>query len=332
MGAKNGKEKDFENSSITPVFEKSLNSNKNNGKIILKNQINDEITNELKEEVILPREDEYYDSSEIIFENKQELKIKDFFDNYCEEDSNPNLNKFYPDNIFICKRSKSFVPKPVILKTPLLKPNPSDNIFYPFRLSMKSYGMVPKWNEKPNKILFDYQKEHMDYKSCNDKIELSDDYLLYAETEKTTPNLEDLQDLLSFRQKMSNFRSSINDSSYNEYESILSCENIIEDIQEEKKKKRHKSKKKSDWNKYVKYMLKKEKNKSLAKYKNRKSEPYPDFSNKFYRNESNKDTNIEEDEKKEEEDNDDNEEGFSILGMIERVSKEKKRTKSEVIN
>lgn len=332
MGAKNGKEKDFENSSITPVFEKSLNSNKNNGKIILKNQINDEITNELKEEVILPREDEYYDSSEIIFENKQELKIKDFFDNYCEEDSNPNLNKFYPDNIFNCKRSKSFVPKPVILKTPLLKPNPSDNIFYPFRLSMKSYGMVPKWNEKPNKILFDYQKEHMDYKSCNDKIELSDNYLLYAETEKTTPNLEDLQDLLSFRKKMSNFRNSINDSSYNEYESILSCEDIIEDIQEEKKKKRHKSKKKSDWNKYVKYMLKKEKNKSLAKYKNRKSEPYPDFSNKFYKNESNKDTNIEEDEKKEEEDNDDNEEGFSILGMIERVSKEKKRTKSEVIN
>lgn len=332
MGAKNGKEKDFENSSITPVFEKSLNSNKNNGKIILKNQINDEITNELKEEVILPRENEYYDSSEIIFENKQELKIKDFFDNYCEEDSNPNLNKFYPDDIFNCKRSKSFVPKPVILKTPLLKPNPSDNIFYPFRLSMKSYGMVPKWNEKPNKILFDYQKEHMDYKSCNDKIDLSDDYLLYAETEKTTPNLEDLQDLLSFRKKMSNFRNSINDSSYNEYESILSCEDIIEDIQEEKKKKRHKSKKKSDWNKYVKYMLKKEKNKSLAKYKNRKSEPYPDFSNKFYKNESNKDTNIEEDEKKEEEDNDDNEEGFSILGMIERVSKEKKRTKSEVIN
>ena len=129
MGAKNGKEKDFENSSITPVFEKSLNSNKNNSKKIIKNQINDEITSELKEEVILPREDEYYDSPEIIFENKQELKIKDFFDNYCEEDSNPNLNQFYPDDLFNCKRSKSFVPKPVILKTPILKPNPSDNIF-----------------------------------------------------------------------------------------------------------------------------------------------------------------------------------------------------------
>ena len=334
MGAKNGKEKNFENSSVTPVFEKSLNSNKNNSKIILKKQIEDDITNELKEEVILPREDEYYDSSEIIFENKQELKIKDFFDNFGEENSDPNLNRFYPDDIFNCKRSKSFVPKPVILKAPTLKPNPLDNIFYPFRLSMKSYGMVPKWNEKPNKILFDYQKEHMDYKSCNDKIEFSDDYLLYTETEKTTPNLEDLQDLLSFRQKMSNFRSTINDSTYNEYESILSCEDIIEDIQEVKKKKRHKSKKKSDWNRYVKYMLKKERHRSLTKYKNRKSEPFPDFSNKFYKNGSSKDTSIEEDEKKEEEDKDkdDNEEGFSILGMIERVSKERKRTKSVVVN
>ena len=330
MDAKNEKEKDFENSSVTPVFEKSLNNNK----IINENQIIDEITNELKEEVILPREDEYYDSSEMIFENKQELKIKDFFDNYGEENSNQNLYKFYPDDIFNCKRSKSFVPKPVKLKTPTLKPNPSDNIFYPFRLSMKSYGIVPKWNEKPNKILFDYQKEHMDYKSCNDKIELSDDdYLLYAETEKTTPNLEDLQDLLSFRKKMSNFRSSINDSPYNEYESILSCEEIIEDMQEEKKKKRHKSKKKSDWNKYVKYMLKKEKNKSLSKYKNRKSEPFPDLPKKFEKNESYKDSNLEEDEKKEDEVNEDNdnEEGFSILGMIERVSKERKRTKSVVI-
>ena len=332
MGAKNEKEKDFENLSDTSVFEKSLNSISNTNNIIFKKQIIDELTNELKEEVILPREDEYYDSPEIIFEKKQELKIKDFLDNYGEEDSNPNLNQFYPDDIFNCKRSKSFVPKPVILKTPTLKPNPSDNVFYPFRLSMKSYGIVPKWNEKPNKILFDYQKEHMDYKSCNDKIDLSDDYLLYAETEKTTPNLEDLQDLLGFRQKMSNFRSSINDPPYNEYESILSCEDIIEDIQEEKKKKRHKSKKKSDWNKYVKYMLKKEKNKSLSKYKDRKSEPFPDIPKKYDKNVSTKDSNIEEDEKKEDEDANDNEEGFSILGMIERVYQEKKRTKSVVIN
>ena len=52
---------------------------------------------------------------------------------------------------------------------------------------------------------------------------------------------------------------------------------IIEDIQEEKKKKRHRSKKKSDWNRYIKYQLKKEKNKSLANYKNRKSLIIKDF-------------------------------------------------------
>ena len=44
--------------------------------------------------------------------------------------------------------------------------------------------------------------------------------------------------------------------------------------------------------------------------------------------------NIEDRYEKEEEDKDkdDNEEGFSILGMIERVSKERKRTKSVVVN
>ena len=74
-------------------------------------------------------------------------------------------------------------------------------------------------------------------------------------------------------------------------------------------------------------------NKSLSKYKNRKSEPFPDLPKKFEKNESYKDSNLEEDEKKEDEVNEDNdnEEGFSILGMIERVSKERKRTKSVVI-
>ena len=326
MGAKNAKKKEFECASILSVFEKSLNSNSdiNDESLIKKNS--DEITKEIKEEVILPREDEYSDSSEIIFEKTNEIKIKDFFENYGE-DNNIILNKFYPDDSLNCKKSKCFVPKPVILKTPRLTSNPKDNFFYPFRLSMKSYGIVSKWNEKPNKILFYYQKEHLDCKSCNDKVEyLDDDYLLYAETEKTTPNLEDLQDLLGFRKKMINFRDSLNNTLYNEYENILNCEDIIEDIQEEKKKKRHRSKKKSDWNRYIKYQLKKEKNKSLANYKNRKSEPFPEIQKHYSKN----DSNVNEENKKEDEDIDENDEGLSILGMIERVSK-RKRTKSVVV-
>ena len=328
MGAKYVKGKDYDNLSALTVFEKSLSLDKNNNEQILKDNTIDEITNEIKQEVVLPREDECSDSQEIIFEKKDELKIKDFFENCEEKDSIPNLNQFYDEDIFNCKRGKSFVPKPVILKFPPLR-NLSDNFPYPFRLSMKSYGIVPKWNEKPNKILFNYEKEHLDFKSCNDKIEYSYDYLLYADTEKTTPNLEDLQDLLSFRKKMIDFRSSINDSlPYNEYESILSCEDIIEDIQEEKKKKRHRSKKKSDWNRYVNYILKKKRNKSLSNYKNRKSEPFPHISKKFNNNDSLKESNEEEEDKKEDEDEDDDEEGFSILGMIERVSKEKKKKKN----
>ena len=330
MGAKYEKEKNYDNLSALTVFEKSLSLDKNNKKEIINDNTIDEITNEIKQEVVLPREDENSDSPEIILEKKEELNIKDFLANCEEKDSYPSLNQFYDEDIFQCKRIKSFVPKPVILKTPPL-PNFSDNFPYPFRLSMKSYGIVPKWNEKPNKILFYYQKEHLDCKSCNDKMEYSYDYLLYADTEKTTPNLEDLQDLLSFRKKMIDFRSTINDSPYNEYESILSCEDIIEDIQEEKKKKRHRSKKKSDWNRYVNYILKKKRNKSLSNYKNRKSEPFPAIPKKFNNNSSLKESNEEEEDKKEDEDEDedDNEEEFSILGMIERVSKEKKRNKKK---
>ena len=80
MGAKNAKKKEFECASILSVFEKSLNSNSdiNDESLIKKNS--DEITKEIKEEVILPREDEYSDSSEIIFEKTNEIKIKDFFE------------------------------------------------------------------------------------------------------------------------------------------------------------------------------------------------------------------------------------------------------------
>ena len=108
----------------------------------------------------------------------------------------------------------------------------------PFKLSMKSYGISPKWNQKPNKILLDFQKDIIDSNSCNDQEELLDEYnLTFADTEeRSTPNPEDLLELLKCRKKMIKFRNSINDKPYNEYENILNSEDIIGDIQKGKKK------------------------------------------------------------------------------------------------
>ena len=139
------------------------------------------------------------------------------------------------------------------------------------KLSIKSFGIVPKINQKPNKILLDFQKDIMDCKSCNDnEEEMFEEYLLFsADTEKTTPNPEDLQDLLNCRKKMIKFRNSINYSPYCEYENILNFEKMLNDIQDENEI--NHGKKKSIWNKYIKDQLDKDKEKSKNYFKDRKS-------------------------------------------------------------
>ena len=333
MGAKNCKKNDLEKTSISSVYEKSLNSNSSRDNPSLKNVSREDLMNEIKEEINLPLENEFNESPEIIFEEKGQSCIQNylcndgFFNSSKEKDI--YLNKFYPaDDLYNKKRSKSFVPKPVILATPRLHSKDSENINFmsPFKLSIKSFGIVPKINQKPNKILLDFQKDIMDCKSCNDnEEEMFEEYLLFsADTEKTTPNPEDLQDLLNCRKKMIKFRNSINYSPYCEYENILNFEKMLNDIQDENEI--NHGKKKSIWNKYIKDQLDKDKEKSKNYFKHDKrlySEPFPDVDincDNF---------NCEED--KEDEKESDNDEGLFILGVIERAAKERKRPKSVVV-
>ena len=354
MGAKNCKNKDLENKSNSSLYEKSLSSKLSKKNKTSKKNIREEIINELKEEVELPIENEDTESPEVIFEKKEHLKIKNILEN---NDDDYCLNKFFPEDLFDIKRSKSFVPKPVILETPRLHSKASDNfILSPFKLSIKSYGIVPKWNQKPNKILLDFQKDKIDCKSCNDKEEdILEEFILYnSETEKTTPNLEDLQDLLNCRKKMIKFRNSINYFPCYEYENILNSEEIINDIQKDdndiNEHNYHHHKKKSFWYKHIKNQLKEEKNnyrKSLIHNKRLYSEPFPDIelncdtmslakdNNLFKDDEKEKKEEKEEkdnfDEIQEKEENDDKDSGLFILGVIERAAKERKRTKSVVV-
>ena len=354
MGAKNSKKKNIETLSSSSVYEKSLSSNSDKLITNSKNETRQQIINELKEEVELPIENEYNSvSPEVIFESNEENKIKNYFENtdFNDDDNNDYLNKFFPDDLFNMKRSKTFVPKPVILETPRLHSKASDNVLLsPFKLSIKSFGIVPKWNQRPNKILSEFQRDKIDSKSCNDnEEEMIEEYLLFnAETEKTTPNLEDLQDLLNCRKKMIKFRNSINYKHCGEYENILNCDDLIGDIQEDNEL-RH-SKKKSFWYKHIKDQMKEKKSKSLVHDVRLYSEPFPDIQLDYDKNnENNKDYSEDEKEEKEEkeenkkkkkkkgkikDDNDDssdNDNGLFILGVIERAAKERKGRKTVVV-
>ena len=332
MGAKNSKKNDLEKISISSVYEKSLNSNSSPNNPSLKNASREDLINEIKEEIDLPLENEFNESPEIILEEKgQSLMQNNIFNDGYFNSSKENdiyLNKFFPaEDLSNTKRSKSLVPKPVILEAPRLHSKNSENINFmsPFKLSIKSFGIVPKINQKPNKILLDFQKDIMDCKSCNDnEEEIFEEYLLFsADTEKTTPNPEDLQDLLNCRKKMIKFRNSINYSPYCEYENILNFEKMLNNIQDENEIKH--GKKKSMWNKYIKDQLNQKKNhKNYFEHDERLySEPFPDI-------EINCD-NFNCDENKEDEKDNENEDGLFILGVIERAAKERKRPKSVVV-
>ena len=334
MGAKNSKKNiSQDNLSISSVFEKPLSSNSDKNQDLPKINIIDDNFKEIRDEIKLPIENEFTESPEIIFEPKQELKIKNFFednDNDIYDDNDDYLNKFFPEDLFNMKRSKTYAPKPLILETPRLHSKASENLYMsPFQLSKKSFGIVPKFNQKPNKIYLDFPKDKIDCKSCNDKEELLEEYFLYySETEKTTPNLEDLQDLLNCRKKMIKFRNSINYKHYHEYENILNCDDIFEDIQDNNENVHH-SKKKSFWQKHIKYQLSKDKDKNLIHNQRLNSEPFPMIKMNFNKNNFDNDIEDEKEDDKEKDDEDEDE-GLFILGVIERAAKERKRTKSVV--
>ena len=297
MGNKSPKQNNEDQKSASSVLNLSLESNKEiNSDSLINDNISD-IINELKDKVIIPMENEYNESSEFLLEGKEEeLKIKFFFENNDDENI---LN----EGLFNKKRSKTFVPKILIKNTPKPHPKESNEYISPLKLSIKSYGNIPKWNKKPNAVLYDFQKNLIDCKSCNDEDSLDDYYLLNAETERNTPNVEDLQNLLNCRKIMTIFRNSINERTFKEYENILNSDYIFDESKEES----NHSKKNNFWYKHIKLQQLRDKNKNVFHTKRICSEPLVNGFNSV--------CEVDEDKK---------DHGLFILGILESAANEKK--------
>ena len=299
MGNKNNKQEIEEQKSNSSVLNLSIESNKDPNIDSINITDNSDIIDELKKEVNLPIENEYLESSKFVEDKKEEeFEINLFFQK--------NINTPLDEEIFYKKRSNTFVSKKQIKKTPKPHPKESNDYISPLKLSIKSYGHFQKWNKKPNYVLYNFQKDIIDCKSCNDEDILDDYFLFNSETERTTPNVDDLQNLLNCRKKMFIFRNSINDRMYKEYENILNSDYIF-DENKQSNIFNFQQRKNSFWIKHIKQQQLKDKM-SLTHTKRIVSEPLIDI-NDFVNNEDKEKDNH----------------GLFILGILESAANERKK-------
>jgi hypothetical protein len=234
-------EEEEDKKSISSVLNFSLDSTKEINKQITSNENIFDIKEELMDKVHVPIENELDESEEFLLEGK-ENEIRSFF---YEEKANSR------------KRSQTFVPKNnrMVIHKPI-REEPKEYMS-PLKLSRKTFGNISKFNQKPNDVLCDFQKYILDNKSCNDEDSSDDFFLLYSETERSTPNHEDLENLLDCRKKMILFKNTINDRTIKEYENILNSDNIF--MKENKNNMSSYQQRKSNfWNKHIRQKLKNE--------------------------------------------------------------------------
>ena len=299
MGNKNNKQEIEEQKSNSSVLNLSIESNKDPNIDSINITDNSDIIDELKKEINLPIENEYLESSKFVEDKKEEeFELNLFFQK--------NINTPLDEEIFYKKRSNTFVSKKQIKKTPKPHPKESNDYISPLKLSIKSYGHFQKWNKKPNYVLYNFQKDIIDCKSCNDEDILDDYFLFNSETERTTPNVDDLQNLLNCRKKMFIFRNSINDRMYKEYENILNSDYIF-DENKQSNIFNFQQRKNSFWIKHIKQQQLKDKM-SLTHTKRIVSEPLIDI-NDFANNEDKENDNH----------------GLFILGILESAANERKK-------
>jgi hypothetical protein len=288
MGTLHNKHIPEDKKSISSVLNLSLNSNKEFKEELISNEDNISDINELKNIINIEIENENIESNEFILEGKEnDIKIKNYFENELDEEL---IHK---------KRSKTFVPIISYKNAPRPHPKESNEYISPLKLSIKSFCNISKWNMKPNSVLYEFQKDIIECKSCNDSIDNDDYYIYNSETERTTPNVEDLQDLLNCRKKMSIFRDSIDERSFKEYENILNSDYIFEEKKDINNN--HHQKKNKFWNKYIKQQKLKD------KHKIHKERILSDPSVKTY-----------------DEDKDKKDSGLFILGILESAAYERK--------
>ena len=224
------------------LFHFALDSNNISNK-----ELNSDTKEDLSDKINGPKPKNIYKSKIITLdeENEKELNLenKDFLDaeigkiNINENIIRESRKKEIKNEIYIFQKPRSF-PK---------DPDP-DEIVSPLTLHRKTFGSNEQSNKKPNKVLCDFQKTVIDCKSCNDNDEDSqeDFYLYSSETERTTPNPEDLHSLLDCRKKMTLFKNCINSRKVKECENILNIDDIFID----------KTKKNAFLRKHIKQILK----------------------------------------------------------------------------
>jgi hypothetical protein len=198
------------NSSVLNLSLDISSHNQNNNDIISDSCSNSsfEIPKSLSKKVILKEEKEDTDSTT---SNYECIQIKD-------------------ENNITRKRSKTnYIPRCLINNAPKIKPKKiDDELISPLKLCIKTIYQENSSEKKANNLLYDFQKDLIDCKSCNDNISEDDNDLFSDDTERTTPNETDLNNFSLCRKKMKNVISSSNISSSYEYENILNSESIFQ--------------------------------------------------------------------------------------------------------
>lgn len=235
------------NSSVLNLSLDISSHNQNNNDIISDSCSNSsfEIPKSLSKKVILKEEKEDTDSTT---SNYECIQIKD-------------------ENNITRKRSKTnYIPRCLINNAPKIKPKKiDDELISPLKLCIKTIYQENSSEKKANNLLYNFQKDLIDCKSCNDNISEDDNDLFSDDTERNTPNETDLNNFSLCRKKMKNVISSSNISSSYEYENILNSESIFQSTCKSSNNycNCHKNRKNNFWHKHI----LKQKLKTMEKYK-----------------------------------------------------------------
>lgn len=235
------------NSSVLNLSLDISSHNQNNNDIISDSCSNSsfEIPKSLSKKVILKEEKEDTDSTT---SNYECIQIKD-------------------ENNITRKRSKTnYIPRCLINNAPKIKPKKiDDELISPLKLCIKTIYQENSSEKKTNNLLYNFQKDLIDCKSCNDNISEDDNDLFSDDTERNTPNETDLNNFSLCRKKMKNVISSSNISSSYEYENILNSESIFQSTCKSSNNycNCHKNRKNNFWHKHI----LKQKLKTMEKYK-----------------------------------------------------------------
>ena len=154
----------------------------------------------------------------------------------------------------IRKRSKTdYIPMCLINNAPKIKPKECDEEqISPLTLNRKTYFQDYSYHKNNFNLSYDSRKDLIDSKSCNnDNICINS--FSSDDTERTTPNVNDLNNFSICRKKMKNIINNSNIKSSFEYENILNSDNIFQISNDllDAKFNSNKNKKSNFWHKHI---------------------------------------------------------------------------------